>query len=116
MPRLLLITFDLTGTVRGDARYQEADAALRQHGSLFNPIKQVRLLITNVRSRRLADILEQRLGRETSILILPVRAINVWSVFDPKKQQEWRRFATAARRAGLEIRRLNPEPRGGLGD
>ena len=90
--RLLLVTFDLTGTVPGDPRYDQADAALALHGAVFRPVKQLRLLITRSTSRRVKASLDQRLGRQTTIFVSPITSIPAWRIVGVAKRREWRAF------------------------
>lgn len=111
--RLLMVTYDLTDTQSGDARYRQADAALTSHGDLFRPIKQIRLLLTKSTSQRVKASLDQRLGRQTSIFIAPLKSIPAWRVYGTAKRREWRRFVEAAESRGVEIKYLEEGSEGG---
>lgn len=93
--RLLLVTFDLTGTMPGDKRYDQADAALSMHGPVFKPVKQQRLLITRSTSKRVKASLDQRIGKQTTIFIAPIASIPAWRIDGIAKRREWRAFVKA---------------------
>jgi hypothetical protein len=101
--RLLLVTFDLRNTTSGDPRYKAADGTMALYGQLFRPVKQNRLLITNVPARRIRAGVEQRIGIDTSIMILPVTALPEWRIRGVRQRAEWRRLVAALQAAGLEI-------------
>lgn len=111
--RLLMVTFDLTDTQPGDARYRQADASFKIHGDVFRPVKQVRLLLTRSKSKRIKDSLEQRLGRQVSILIIPIKSIPAWRIHGQEKRREWKRFADAVKAKGIDIRYLASDAEGG---
>jgi hypothetical protein len=111
--RLLMVTFDLTETTPGDPRYRQADAALRGHGDLFRPVKQTRLLLTQSTSQRVKASLDQRLGRQTSILIAPLKSLPAWRIFGSAKRREWRNFVDAAALRGVEVQYLTKGHEGG---
>ena len=101
--RLLLVTFDLTDTTPGDPRYAAADAALQAFGPVFRPLKQLRLLITRAASVRVRASLEQRIGRDVSILIAPISRVTAWRVFGSAKQQEWSAFVAGLAASGVTV-------------
>jgi hypothetical protein len=101
--RLLLVTFDLTDTVPGDARYKQADAAIAFHGLVFRPVKQLRLLLTRATSRAVKASLEQRLGRSVTILVAPLKSIPAWRIYGVAKRREWRRFVQALAEHGIDV-------------
>lgn len=112
--RLLLVTFDLVDTGPDDARYSEADQTLAVHGEVFNPFKELRLLITRSSSKNIKADLEQRIGRDASILVAPLRMIPAWRIHGAEKRQEWRRFVRAVESheieiAALEASAVNPD-------
>jgi hypothetical protein len=111
--RLLMVTYDLTDTRPGDARYRQADAALTGHGDVFRPIKQIRLLITKSTSQRVKASLDQRLGRQTSIFIAPLKSIPAWRVYGTAKRREWRRFVETAASRGVDVKYLEEGSEGG---
>jgi len=108
--RLLLVTFDLTNTVSGDARYREADAALSFHGSVFRPVKQLRLLISKSTSSRIRASIEQRIGRRTTIFVAPITSIPAWRIYGVQKRREWRRFVQALTDHGVAVRYVSDDP------
>jgi hypothetical protein len=73
--RVLLVIFDLSNTAPGDPRYSQADDALKTHGQLFRPIKQLRLLVTTRPSRIVKASLDQRLGSNISLMISVLRDV-----------------------------------------
>lgn len=101
--RLLLTTFDLTDTRPGDSRYRAADETLAMYGQLFKPIKQVRLLISRRSPEVIKLALQQRIGREASVMITPITALPAWRIHGRAKQQEWRRFVAAMQAAGVHV-------------
>lgn len=101
--RLLMVTFDLTDTVPGDARYAAADAALSAFGPVFRPLRQLRLLVTDASSARVRASLEQRVGRDVSILIAPITRVTAWRIFGPTKQKEWTAFVAGLAASGVTI-------------
>lgn len=101
--RLLLVTFDLTDTVPGDARYKLADASIAFHGLVFRPVKQLRLLLTRSTSRAVKASLEQRLGRSITILVAPLKSIPAWRIHGIAKRREWRRFVHALAEHGIDV-------------
>lgn len=105
--RLLLVTFDLTRTTPGDRRYAEADEALSLHGELFKPVKQLRFLITSQTSARIKASLEQRVGRSSSIVVIPLTSLPAWRIYGRQKQEEWQRFVAAVRARGIPVVGLN---------
>lgn len=104
--RLLLVTFDLTGTVSGDPRYALADTALANHGLVFKPVKQIRLLITQSISRRVKASLEQRIGRQATIFIAPLTSVPAWRIVGIEKRREWRAFVRAIEDHKVEVKFL----------
>jgi hypothetical protein len=105
--RLLMVTFDLTGTVAGDRRYAEADQALQLYGDLFKPVKQLRLLITRSPARVIKASLEQRIGRQSSVLVAPLTAIPAWRIQGFRQRNEWLRFVRAVEDHHLSITGLS---------
>jgi hypothetical protein len=87
-----MVTFDLYGTVPGDPRYDQADAALSCHGPVFRPVKQLRLLITEATCKAVKASIKQRIGHNATILVVPIRSIPARRIFSPAKQREWRKF------------------------
>jgi len=111
--RLLMVTFDLTDTTPGDSRYRQADAALESHGDLFRPVKQTRFLLTRSTSQRVKASLDQRLGRQTSLLIAPLKSLPAWRIYGSAKRREWRQFVDAAALRGVEVQYLTKRSEGG---
>ena len=101
--RVLLVTFDLTGTRPGDPRYRAADDAMSAHGTLFKPIKQIRFLLTNRSSKLIRGSIEQRTGKVT-IMITPLTRTYQLSVRGNIKRREMAHFLAAARAVGLDTR------------
>jgi len=101
--RLLMATFDLFGTVPGDLRYDQADDALRFHGPVFRPVKQLRLRITQSTCKTVKGSMEQRIGRRATVFVVPLRSIPAWRIFSPPKQLEWRRFVRALEEYDVEV-------------
>ena len=106
--RVLLVTFDLVGTVGGDYRYRQADDALRFMGEVFRPLKQNRFLLSSRDANNVRTSLEQRIGRRGSILVAPVSELGSWRIHS-SKHDEWDRLCRAVRRAGLNIQGLNDD-------
>lgn len=102
--RLLMITFDLTSTIPGDPRYDDADRALKSHGLIFRPIKQLRLIITRSTSARIKASLDQQIGRSTSVFITPITSIPAWRIHGAAKRREWRDFNNALLDHGIIVR------------
>ena len=101
--RLLLVTFDLTETVPGDSRYHQADAAIEFHGPVFRPIKQLRLLLTRSTSHAVKSSLEQRIGRNMTIFVAPLKSVPAWRIQGVKKRREWRRFVQDLADHGIDV-------------
>lgn len=101
--KVLLVTYDLTNTVPGDPRYKEADDALAMQGDLFRPIKQIRLLLTQKSSLQVRNSLEQRIGLNTSMLIIEMRNVRQLRIANRAKRAEWERFEAALEAVGLDI-------------
>ena len=87
--QLLLVTFDLTRVQPGDSRYAQADATLKFSGTLFKPLKQTRFLLTSVDPKRIQASLEQRIGRQCGILVVPVQSVPVWRIYEAERRREW---------------------------
>lgn len=111
--RVLLVTFDLTDTAPGDVRYRQADSALAMYGDVFRPIKQLRLVITRMTSQGLRASLEQRIGRDVSIFVTPIKSIPAWRIYGAAKRREWRRFVDAVAIHGIKIQYLARDIEGG---
>jgi hypothetical protein len=109
-----MATFDLYGTVPGDPRYDQADAALRFHGQMFRPVKQLRFVITRSTCKAVKASIEQRLGRQATVLVVPLKSIPAWKIFSAKKQREWRRFIRALQENGVEILYVTRDVENGL--
>ena len=101
--RLLLVTFDLTNTRPGDARYRDADNALAFHGPVYRPVKQLRLLITRSTSKRVKSSLEQRIGTRATIFVAPITSIPAWRIQGLQKRREWERFVRALSDHGVQV-------------
>ncbi len=99
--RVLLVTFDLTGTSPGDRRYRDADDAMSLHGTLFKPVKQIRFLLTNRPSSLIRGSIEQRTGKIT-IMISPFTRAYQLSVRGVAKRREMARFLAAVQATGLD--------------
>jgi hypothetical protein len=107
-----MVSFDLTNTRPGDVRYRQADASLKMHGDVFRPVKQIRLLLTRSKSRLIKASLEQRLGRQVSIIIIPVKSIPAWRIYGQEKRREWKRFNDAVNAKRIDIRYLAGDAEG----
>lgn len=107
--RLFLVTFDLTSTVPGDARYRAADSALEGQGEVFRPVKQVRLVITRSSPARLKASVVQRVGRAASILIVPITAMSAWHIYGRGKPRAWREFVAAVEAADIAVEGLSAD-------
>jgi hypothetical protein len=103
--KLLLVTFDLTQTEPGDVRYNLADQALRfiAGGRLFNPIKQLRFVITDAKPHRIKSALEQRIGRQSSVLIMEVKDISEWKIHGLNKQNQWAKLNRAIEKYDIKV-------------
>lgn len=101
--KLFLVSFDLTSTVPGDARYRAADGSLQLLGQVFRPVKQVRLVITRASARHLKASLVQQIGRAATILILPIDAVSAWHIFGPGKRRAWHEFVAALDAANIDV-------------
>ena len=99
--RVLLVTFDLTGTRPGDARYRAADDAMSSHGTVFKPVKQLRFLLTDRPSILIKNSIEQRTGKIT-IMISPFTRVFQLRVQGAEKRREMARFLAAVREVGLD--------------
>ena len=110
--RLLLVTFDLTGTTPGDRRYAQAEAALAAHGPVFRPVKQLRFVVTRSTSRRVKASLDQRLGRSTTILVTPIKSIPAWRIVGVEQRRQWRALVRALEEHGVEVDYLRPDLEG----
>ena len=84
-----------------------ADDSLSLHGEVFRPVKQMRLLITSSGPERIKSSLFQRLGRNITILIVPIDAVAAWHIFGPGKPREWRNFVRAVEAAGIDVEGLS---------
>jgi len=105
---LLLVTFDLTRTIPGDSRYAQVDATLQFNGTLFRPLKQNRLLLTSRDPQQIMSAIEQRIGRQSGILIVPVTSVSAWRIHEVHRRKEWDRLVTAIRRSGIKIDGITP--------
>lgn len=114
--RVLLVTFDLFETVPGDPRYNMADAALKFHGPVFRPVKQLRLLITRSSSNRVKASIEQRIGRQTTIMIAPIKSIPSWRIHGAAKRREWRHFIKALDTYNVQISHVTGDADSSLSD
>ena len=101
--QLLLVTFDLTKTIPGDPRYAQADATLNFSGTLFKPLKQNRFLLTSREPQQIMAAIEQRIGRQSGILIMPVTNVSAWRIHELHNRQEWDRLIVAIRKSGIKI-------------
>jgi len=80
------------------------------HGELFNPVKQIRLLITRASPKRIRASLDQRIGRQTSILVAPLTVLPAWHIYGAGKRRIWRRFVESIRDHGIQIAGLTSDP------
>ena len=111
--RLLLVTFDLFNTKSGDARYARADAALRSKGRLFRPVKQIRLLITRSTSQRVKASLDQQLGKDSTVIVVPITSLPAWRVHTRTKRKEWSDLIQALDDHGVDVRYAAATAEGG---
>ena len=107
--RLLLVTFDLTNTQPGDARYRDADSALAFHGLVYRPVKQLRLLITRSTSKRVKSSLEQRVGARATIFVAPITSIPALRIQGHQKRREWERFVRALSDHGVQVQHVTQD-------
>ncbi len=107
--RLLLVTFDLFNTVPGDLRYNLADSALRFHGPVFCPVKQLRFLITKSSCKAVKASLEQRIGRQATTFVTPITSIPAWRIHSTKKQLEWRKLVKTVEKYDIQVRYLSDD-------
>jgi hypothetical protein len=107
--QLLLVTFDLTRTIPGDSRYTQADATLSFNGTLFRPLKQNRLLLTSREPKQIMAAIEQRIGRQSGILIVPVTSVSAWRIHELPKRKEWDRLIAAIKKSGIKIDGITPD-------
>lgn len=77
--------------------------SLKLHGDVFNPIKQVRLVITTASAAQLEASIMQRAGRAAAVLILPVTAVDAWHIYGRGKARMWRAFVAALDAAGIGV-------------
>ena len=88
--RIFLITFDIPGATPGDSRYRYVDQFLRRCGTVFKPMKQVRLLVTDENPALVVRGVRARIGAAGNATALRIGKYSSVDCIDPGMQRQIR--------------------------